>query len=80
MRAKHLVSFFLDTLYIRLCHPTVINTPVINMEQVFMDIGKLNQSMLEIQAAQLSQRDRAAVWVSCGANINVVFRIQRILL
>ena len=33
-----------------------------------------------IQVAQLSQRDRAAVWVSCGANINVVFRIQRTLL
>ena len=32
------------------------------------------------QVAQLSQRDRAAVWVSCGANINVVFRIQRTLL
>ena len=32
------------------------------------------------QVAQLSQRDRAAVWVGCGANINVVFRIQRTLL
>jgi len=32
------------------------------------------------QVAQLSQRDRAAVWVSRGANINVVFRIQRTLL
>ena len=32
------------------------------------------------QVAQLSQRDRAAVWVSCGADINVVFRIQRTLL
>ena len=32
------------------------------------------------QVAQLSQRDRAAVWVSCGANINVVFCMQRTLL
>ena len=32
------------------------------------------------QVAQLSQRDRAEVWASCGANINVVFRIQRTLL
>jgi len=29
--------------------------------------------------AQLSQRDRAAVYVSCGTNISVVFRIQRTL-
>ena len=34
----------------------------------------------EKQVAQLSQRDRAAAWVSCGANINVVLRIQRTLL
>ena len=33
-----------------------------------------------IQVAQLLQRDCAAVWVSCGPNINIVFRIQRTLL
>ena len=38
------------------------------------------QKKLKKQVAQLSQRDRAAAWVSCGANINVVFRIQRTLL
>jgi len=35
---------------------------------------------IRIQVAQLSQTDRAAVWFSCGPNINVVFRIQTILL
>ena len=29
------------------------------------------------QVAQLSQRDRAAVWVSRGPNINIVFHIQK---
>ena len=33
-----------------------------------------------LQVAQLSPRDRAAAWVSCGANINVDLRIQRTLL
>jgi len=33
-----------------------------------------------LQVPQLSQRDRAAVWVSCGPNTNIVFRIQRTLL
>jgi len=28
-----------------------------------------------LQVAQLSQRGRAAVWVSCGPNITLVFRI-----
>ena len=32
------------------------------------------------QVAQLSPRDSAAAWVSCGANINVVLHIQRTLL
>jgi len=38
------------------------------------------ESYKSLQVAQLSQRNRAAVYVSCGANITVVFRIQRTLL
>ena len=35
---------------------------------------------MSIQVAQLSQRDRAAVWLSCGPNVNIIFCIQRTLL
>ena len=42
-------------------------------------LGQTDPPQLQ-QVAQLSQRDRAAAWVSCGANINVVLRIQRTLL
>ena len=53
--------------------------PIYISDQVISTGGKTDKSRRCncIQVAQLSQRDRAAVWVSCGANINVVFRIQR---
>ena len=38
-----------------------------------------NRQQHIIQVAQPSQRDRAAVRVSCGPNNNIVFRIQRTL-
>ena len=38
--------------------------------------GTAEIAELHGQVAQLSQRDRAAVWVSCGPNINIVFRIH----
>ena len=53
-------------------------------EQVYVyssDSAALKTCSKRKQVAQLSQRDHAAVWRSyCGANINVVFRIQRTLL
>jgi len=44
------------------------------------EVGNKSDVNVIKQVAQLSQRERAAVWVSCGPNINIVFRIQRTLL
>jgi len=49
-----------------------------------LQLLRLQQQLLLLpcefkQVAQLSQTDRAAAWVSCGANINVL-HIQRTLL
>ena len=52
------------------------------MNDNWTDADPIRKSSVDklIQVAQLSPRDRAAAWVSCSANINVVLRIQRTLL
>ena len=42
---------------------------IIQLQQVHIDLGVFIFYNLK-QVAQLSQSDRAAVWVSCGANVN----------
>ena len=51
------------------------------MSKGTLSVKAVNMEYMKlIQVAQLSQRDRAAAWVSCGANINVVLRIHTTLL
>ena len=71
-------------------HTSAVQVPAKNMHTANMNIHAMQQveSVWSVnvnisqttQVAQLLQRDRAAAWVSCGTNINVVFRIQRTLL
>ena len=79
-----LLSFDLCTVLVHYCAPfsrrIYYLSQVIIKYTISLSHSKSYSRSLTEQVAQLSQRDRAAVWVSCGANINVVFRIQRTLL
>ena len=70
-----------------ICHVTLFTSLMINAIKhwttALLSLVTLNNVIDRsdfLQVAQLSQRDRAALWVNGGPNINIVFRIQGTLL
>ena len=65
--------------FIRISVPQTASTSILSLLQYHQPTAVIGHVFIK-QVAQLSQRDRVAVWVSCRPNFNIVFRIQRTLL